>query len=159
MHVYLDESGDPGFDLSRSATRHFVIAMLVVESPTVLDDVIEQFRREQGIAPGVELHATSTPPARRAQFLQAIQGWDFAVRALVVDKALVRKQEMNEYSAIYNHFIACLLAEDDLIERATLVLDRKIKKSRSRAEAASRLRHQLGSNGRHKIRSIKYMDS
>ncbi len=114
MLVFIDESGDPGFRIVRGSSSHFVIAMVI------FDDAGEAERASVAIAAvrnalrvKPEFKFTKSHRHVRDGFFDAVAGFRFRVRALIVDKAAIYSDRLREDSdRFYNYFVRQLLSHD-----------------------------------------------
>lgn len=162
MYIYLDESGDPGFQIDRSATRFFVIATVIVQDPIVLSDAVDRLRQAIGYTRDPEFKGVSTPPAIRRRFLEAICAWDFEVRALIVDKHIVVEPKRQSKESLYDHFVACLFEPGNpRFSNATLVMDEQMKSRDAQNVATRKIRELLNVSdaSTRPIRAVKYRNS
>jgi hypothetical protein len=100
MFVYLDESGDTGFKFSRGSSRHFIVALVLVDDPEPLEDAVHSYRDSLRWASHWEFHFAKTDDKIREGFFRAIRGSEFAVRALIIDKTLIRAPELRKEETI-----------------------------------------------------------
>jgi hypothetical protein len=139
MFIYLDESGDLGFDFSKvKTTRKFVITALVCFSPAAERDFEKAMRRtlkkkvnrtknkSRWVA---ELKGTGTSLPVKRYFLHQIRCHDWAVYALVLNKPRVDEPLRTRAGKkkLYN-FLARFLIEKLPVRQATtnvrLIIDR-----------------------------------
>jgi hypothetical protein len=156
--VLIDESGDPGFKLDRGSSSHFVLAMVI------FSDYQEAERASVAIAQaktvlrvGKEFKFSSCADRVRDGFFEAVQPCNFVVRALVVDKALIRSHHLQENTErFYNFFVQLLLRHDGGAVAAARVKIDKCGDRRFKAELNSYLRRQLPKG---QVATIKFVDS
>ena len=126
VYVFIDDSGDSGFKLDTGSTRHFVIACCVFESSESAERTanrIRSFRDSLGWSPMEEFKFSKTRPEIRFSFLNQICSNDFFVRAIVVDKRLVRSDHLiSQHKAFYNYIINLVLTNS-----AGTIRDAKVK--------------------------------
>jgi hypothetical protein len=85
QYFFVDESGDPGPDLSKNSP-YYVVAMVQVPNR---DPMIElaKLRQELRLAPGFEFHFYRANARQKELFFQAVQPFLFRVRAVALRKA------------------------------------------------------------------------
>jgi hypothetical protein len=112
--VLIDESGDPGFRIAQGSTSHFVVAMVIFDSFLEAERAsagIAALREELRIKPEFKFAKVSN--SVRDRFFESVSGYDFRVRALVVDKAAVQSPHLRTSTdSFYNYFLRMLLQHD-----------------------------------------------
>jgi len=90
MLVLIDESGDPGFKLSKGSSRYFAVAMVIfqdMQQAESASNAIRAARTTLRVNPEFKFNKCSDPV--RNKFFDAVLPFNFAIRALVVDKAKI----------------------------------------------------------------------
>jgi hypothetical protein len=144
--LYLDESGDLGFDFTKSKTsRFFVITILLLKSP--VDD--ECFRRAvkrtiknklcSSRKPGstrshFELKGSNTEEGIKRYFWEHVKGIEFELYAFVLRKELVDQHLKQNPEQLYNHISRMLIEKIGLQRRYLSKVNLIIDKSKSRKE-------------------------
>jgi hypothetical protein len=127
MFVFLDESGDLGFDFTKGGTsRFFVITILVVEN---YEDRIRLFKAvertiknkvrkgKKNKTPEIELKGTRTSAAVKAYFFRQLDHVKFQIYSLVLNKARVYEALQENQAKLYN-YIARLLIQKCPFQKA-----------------------------------------
>ncbi len=126
MLVFIDDSGDAGFKLEKGSTNFFIIAMVVFDDELEAEKVavaIKELRRSLGWENYREFRFFKLSRDIRLKFLKAISHFDFRVRALVVEKKLIRSDELrNKKDKFYSYFI-----KEALKHNGGKILNAKIK--------------------------------
>nr|VFJ48876.1 MAG: Protein of unknown function (DUF3800) [Candidatus Kentron sp. DK] len=158
MLVLIDESGDPGFRLTRGASPFFVVAMVLFRDFREAERAsraVGHARESLGVKPEFKF-SQSRDPVRDA-FFEAVLPFDFRVRALVVDKSGIYSQNLRENKeCFYRYFVQLLMRHDDGVLTGAHV---KIDGSGSRAfrrELEHYLRRQIGPG---RIKKMRFVDS
>lgn len=102
----MDENGDPGGDVRRGASRHFVLTLVETTQPEVLREELQRLRKALNVPPAFEFHFHETRShERRAAFFVLLRSLDVRIRAAMVDKSRMPpearfwgEQEMYEYA-------------------------------------------------------------
>ncbi len=121
---------------------------------------IKELRRELGFPEDVEFKFYKSKPAVRKAFLKKVSHFDFTVRSIVVDKTLVRSNELkNNKNSFYSYIIKLVLQHsNDSILNAKIKIDgsgdRLFRKS-----FLTYLRRELNSNEKKIIQNCKLVDS
>lgn len=127
MLVFIDESGDPGFDIKRGASSHFTVALVMFEEDDealVCDQRIALLKFERGWHG--EFHFYRDSDRTRREFLKAVAPYNFFYYGIVIDKAkshFWRESFRDKYS-FYKY--ACSLVFENAKEKlqdATVVID------------------------------------
>ena len=164
MLIFIDESGDAGFKLQDGATSHFVIVMVIFSDALEAEKAavdIKTLRRELGFPDHEEFKFFRSKDSVKRQFLEVIRPRSFTVRAMVVEKVLIKSEEVRAGSkSFYSYFIKAILkrGKDD-IRNAKVWVD-GIGDRGFRRQFATYLRRELRSSGRvPAYADIRFVDS
>lgn len=127
MHIYLDESGDLGFDFTKQGTsRFFVITLLVIDSIEVNKKVLKTIERtiknkincnKKGKDCALEFKGNNTDIGIKAYFYRYIKDEEFEIFALVLNKAKVIQELRSKKEKLYN-FVSRKLLEKCYFHKA-----------------------------------------
>jgi hypothetical protein len=121
MYIYLDESGDLGFDFSKSkTTRYFVITLLVCDDKDAQDGFIRAVKRtlknklnhkKKGGRQAVELKGTNTSQEIKEYFYRQVPDNGWCLYSIALDKRRVSFQHRSTTGKkqLYNHVARTLL--------------------------------------------------
>jgi hypothetical protein len=128
VHVFLDDSGDPGVKFGRGSTQHLVMAACVFRSAQAMEFASHSIRlcREQiGRGERWEFKYSKTSNTMKAEFFAAVRDLDFDVRAIVIDKQRLYSQTLTTVPKYLQNFaIKQLLTHSfGTIQDAKLVID------------------------------------
>lgn len=159
--VFIDDSGDPGFKTDRGSSSHFVIACVIFDDPLDAEEAaltIKKFRRDLGWRPDREFKFNKTKKPIIKDLLQSVCTTHFRVRAICIDKSLIRSLELkNKQDSFYNYAIKEVLSKSNNLHMASIRLDghsgREYKKS-----AITYLRREVNARS-NKIKKVKFVDS
>lgn len=163
MLAFIDDSGDPGFKLNRGSTQFFVISVIIFDDPLEAEKTataIKELRRDLGFPEDVEFKFYKSKPAVRKAFLEKVSGFDFRVRSIVIDKSIIRSNELkNNKNSFYSYVIKMVLQYSN-----GSILDAKIKIDGSgdrvfRKSFLTYLRRELNSDERKIMKNCKLVDS
>ena len=163
MLVFIDDSGDPGFKLDRGSTLYFVIAMVIFDDELQAEEValaIKKLRRELKFPDDAEFRFFKSSRNVRGKFLDIIKPFRFRVRALIVDKTLIRSEELrNNRSKFYAYFI-----KETLQHHGGSIVDAKIRIDGSgdrvfRRNFITYLRRELNAKNDKVFKNCKMVDS
>ncbi|MFT3742074.1 MAG: DUF3800 domain-containing protein [Gammaproteobacteria bacterium] len=158
MLVLIDESGCPGFKLTKGSTRHFIIGMVCFsdfKEAEKVSQVIANLKTTLGL--NGEFKFSKTHPNVKDKFFQAVCRYDFTIRALVVDKNCIYSPHLRkENENFYSYFIKQLIHHDDkMLREATVKID-----GRGPVEFKKRLSSYLRQTlDGHKIKKLTFSDS
>jgi hypothetical protein len=158
MLVFIDESGDPGFKLSKGSSATFTAALAAFRDPDqarAAHAAIEATAVRLRIRP--EFKFSKCRPEVRDAFFETVRPFTFCVRAIVVQKKLIYSTHLrSRKEAFYSFFVKSMLKFDDgLLKTARIVIDGSGDRDFKR-EMGAYFRHQLGKG---KVESIKFNDS
>jgi hypothetical protein len=114
-YIFLDESGDLGFDLKKKGTsKHFLITFLFAKDKTALERVVKKTFRSMpkkqiwqhvGI-----LHAYKEHPKTRLRMIKAFNDTDVSVLCIYLNKKQVYTKLQDEKSVLYTNVTNILLS-------------------------------------------------
>jgi hypothetical protein len=113
--LFQDESGDLGFDFSKSKTsRFFVITIVLMDESVkkstekVVKNVFRRFAEPKSHKEGI-LHAAKEKPVVRSHLLKGIAEKDIAIYAVILNKARVNDDLKRHPAKLYNFITKTLL--------------------------------------------------
>ncbi len=143
LYLYLDESGDLGFDfVNKKPSRFFTVCIVAIKGRKSRDRIVKMVRRtlRKKLNPRnkrkrmlQELKATSTTLKVKEYFYDKVKNVDFSIYALTLNKKRVYERLVNNKSRIYN-WIARLLVENVDFSQANMRIEFVIDKSKSKPE-------------------------
>lgn len=161
--VFIDDSGDPGFSIARGASSHFVIACVIFDDELVAEEAalaIKKYRRKIGFPDTVEFKFAKSRNQTKLEFLRTIAKFDFRVRVIVVDKSLIRSNELqNEQDSFYSYFIKqVLLHNKGTLQHSKIRLDGHGNRL-FRRHLTTYLRRELNAPDRQVMKNLQLVDS
>lgn len=145
VYLYLDESGDLGFDfVSKRPSRYFTICILLIHGMESRKRIIKMVERtlRRKLNPKLkrnrfvqELKAISTTQQIKEYFYRNIRKADFAIYSITLNKQRVYPHLIKDKSRVYNWVARMLLDQIDFSDadnQINLVID----KSKSKPEIA-----------------------
>lgn len=163
MILFIDDSGDPGFKLDQGSTTHFVIAVVIFDDELEAEKTaitIKELKRELKFSDRAEFRFFKTRKEIRTKFFNSIKKHAFRVRCLIVDKSILRSQELrNNKNSFYAYFIKEVLKNNN-----ETILDAKIRIDGGgnrifRRNFLTYLRHELNSRDKKIMKNCKMVDS
>jgi len=131
IHIYLDESGDLGFNSKSS--KYFVIAALLTRNTLQVEKCITKIRKERlpnkyKKIPELKYHNSNSIVRRR--ILQCIAGVDADIAFAVLRKQQVHQNLRNRQNILYNFLCESLVADIfrkyNITSRARIIVDRSL---------------------------------
>lgn len=163
MLVFIDDSGDPGFKLDKGSTKFFIISLVIFDDDLEAEKTaiaIKDLKRELKFHDKSEFKFYKSSKDVRQKFLNKVCGFQFRVRSLVVDKSIIRSEELrSNKNSFYGYVIKTALKySDGKIKNAKIKIDgsgdRIFRKS-----FLSYLRRQLNSADLKIMDNCKLVDS
>lgn len=158
MLVFIDESGDAGFKVSKGSTPVFALAMVIFNDVTEAQrtqKIIEQGLQQLSVKP--EFKFNKCNGARRDGFFEMVAACQFRIRAIVVEKNLIWSERLRSDSEdFYRFFLKSMLKFDnDTLSDARVVIDGSGDRAfKGRLSASLRRHTALGA-----VRWVKMRDS
>lgn len=112
-HIFMDESGDLGFDFGKKRTsKFFIVTFLFVSNPRSVEKIVKEvhrglrsrFRMRSGI-----LHASHEEPITCLRFCRRLVGKDCQVMVIYLNKSRVYSHLQDEKHVLYNYVVNILL--------------------------------------------------
>jgi hypothetical protein len=163
MLVFIDDSGDPGFKLDKGSSKFFVIALVLFVDELEAEKTavaIKDLKRSLKFPDDVEFKFSKSRKEVREKFLQTVNPFEFTIRSLIVDKSIVKSQELRtNKNSFYSYVIKLVLQHSD-----NSILNAKVKIDGSGGRAfrksfLSYLRRQLNSKQKRIIKNCRLVDS
>jgi hypothetical protein len=112
--IFLDESGDLGFNFKKKKTsRHFVIAFLFVKDKKSIEKIIKKtfskFSKLEVKNHGGVIHAFKEKPTTRQKILTSLNEKDVAIISIYLNKSKVYTKLQDEKHVLYNYVTNILL--------------------------------------------------
>jgi hypothetical protein len=136
-YIFLDESGDLGFDFSKSKTsQFFVIACVFIENKRPVEKVVKKIfsgfsKKEIKNHHGI-LHFYKERPVTRKRVLKMLDDKDIKILFIYLNKKKVYTKLQNEKHILYNYVTNILL--DRIYTNNIISIDRSIKLVASQRE-------------------------
>ncbi len=137
MHIYLDESGDLGFNPNSS--QHIVIALLITKTPLHIERCIKKIRQrklKKKLKELPEIKFNKSNDLIREKILTCIANESVEIAYIVLDKKHVNPIRHNHKQKIYNFivgYLMCCLPYGNTIH-SKLIVDKRISNKVIRAD-------------------------
>lgn len=159
-YVFMDESGDPGFKISKGSSQIFCIAAVIFRLPGHIEKTeatIQELKERLGRKQESEFHFNHESMKTRRAFCSAVAACPFRVRAIVIDKDVIYEGAhiRSSPSAFYNFSTRMVLQHNfGSIKNAKVFIDGKMNR-----ELRTYLRQQLNREDECIIHSTEFQDS
>ncbi|MEI6511625.1 MAG: DUF3800 domain-containing protein [Candidatus Uhrbacteria bacterium] len=112
-YIFLDESGDLGFDMAKPRTsKFFVITFLCCANKRPIEKLVSkchaELKRKHRKKGGI-LHCHEEKPVTRQRLLERLAGKDCSVMVIYLDKRRVYTKLQDEKEVVYNYVTNILL--------------------------------------------------
>ena len=111
--VFLDESGDLGFNPKKKNSKYFVITVLAVSNKKPLEKLVKKIhshlRKKVKKLSGGILHAYKEKPATRKRILKLLSVKKCAIMSIYLNKSKVYTHLQEEKHVLYNYVTNILL--------------------------------------------------
>jgi len=136
-YIFLDESGDLGFDFSKKKTsQYFIITFMFVHRKRPVEKIIKtifsgfsktQIKRHAGV-----LHAHKETQRTREIVLSELARKDISILSICLNKEKVYTRLYNEKHVLYNYVTNILI--DRIVTKGLIPIDEPISLIASRRE-------------------------
>lgn len=128
QYVFLDESGDLGFNPSKKSSKYFVVSILFVEDKKPLEKITKKvhgmLRKKVKRLSGGILHCYKEKPTTRRRLLKYVAKENCKIMSIRLNKSKVYTKLKNEKHVLYNYVVNILL--DRIMTRNYLGIKRPI---------------------------------
>jgi hypothetical protein len=124
----LDDAGDAGFKFRKGSSRYFVIACIMFDDSLEVEYAsvgLRVFRRSLGWKDTHEFKFNKNHRKDKLAFLHEANRYDFKIRAVIVDKTTLDKEEMKKSKKVFYLSVVrdVLLRFGDRLDDAKVYLD------------------------------------
>lgn len=124
--VFIDESGDPGFELNHGASPYFTIGIVIFNSMEDANKMIAgigELKRRLKVKD--ELKFSKASHEHRLEYIKEINKYSFFSKVIVVDKQVVKSHDLRTKPKLFYNFILKQILIHSPILEAKVVLDGK----------------------------------
>ena len=138
-YIFLDESGDLGFDFSKKKTsQFFIVSFLFVENKKPIEKLVDKIfsgfsKKEVKNHHGV-LHCFKENPKTRQQVLKMLSEKEVSIISIYLNKKRVYTKLQDEKHVLYNYVVNILL--DRIYTKKIIPTDRPIEFIASKRETS-----------------------
>ena len=134
-YIFLDESGDLGFNFSKKGTtKYFVITFLFAHNKRLIEKIVKSIHlglRKKYKKIGI-LHACKEEPVTKRKLLRLLSQKDCAIMTIYLNKEKVYTRLKEEKAVLYNYVSNILL--DRIYSKQIISIDKKVELIASRKE-------------------------
>lgn len=163
MLVFIDESGDPGFQTQKGSSQIFVIALVIFNDELEAEKTslaIKELRRKLKVSDSYEFKFNKTNKKFKNNFFETIRRFNFKIRAIVITKESIYSLRLKGYKEdFYNFVIMQVLRHNQgKIKKAKLKFDKRGEKT-MRDQLRVYLSRQLNNRKEQIFKDLKFEDS
>lgn len=111
--IFLDESGDLGFNPHKKSSKYFIITMLFTSEKTLIEKIVKKIhkhlRKKVKKLSGGVLHCVKEKPSTRVKLLTLLSQNKCLIMAIYLPKSKVYIHLQNEKHILYNYVANILL--------------------------------------------------
>jgi len=161
--VFIDESGDPGFQTQKGSSQIFVIALVIFNDELEAEKTslaIKELRRKLKVSDSYEFKFNKTNKKFKNNFFETIRRFNFKIRAIVITKESIYSLRLKGYKEdFYNFVIMQVLRHNQgKIKKAKLKFDKRGEKT-MRDQLRVYLSRQLNNRKEQIFKDLKFEDS
>jgi len=133
MLIFMDESGDTGFQFSKLSSKFFVLTIIIFDDLGDAEDAnegIKKIRKELKLPENFEFKfSTGTSNKVKTAFLQKLSKHNFRYRSVVIDKTILfRREPLHPKDNLYKLVAEQLfLRAEPRVKNASVFIDRITK--------------------------------
>ncbi len=163
MIVFIDESGDAGFKVSKGSTPVFVIALVIFDDELEAEETalkIKKYRRSIGKTENYEFKFSKSSREYRLKFLDVTKACKFRVRAIAFKKEAVYSDNLrSDIRRFYNYAVKLVLQHNnDTISNAKIRID-GLGERKFRQSLTVYLRKELNHKEKQVLKNLRFKDS
>ncbi|KKQ89879.1 MAG: hypothetical protein UT11_C0017G0007 [Berkelbacteria bacterium GW2011_GWA2_38_9] len=163
MLIFIDESGDPGFSITKGSSVVFVVACVIFDDELEAEKTaikIKELRRKLKKSDNFEFKFNKCSRKIRVQFLETVRGSEFRIRSIVMKKENIYSEELKtNKESFYNFTIRTVLKHNfGRIKDAKIRIDGKGDRL-FRKELLTYLNKHLKTKEAKIIRNFKFRNS
>jgi len=163
MIVFIDESGDPGFKITKGSSSVFVIALIIFDDELDAEETALKIKRlHQSLhkSDNFEFKFNKSDKKLRSLFLNEIKKCRFRVRAIVFEKEKIYSLNLrSSKDKFYNYAVKLVLDHNnDTIQSAKVRID-GLGEKEFRRSLSVYLRHNLNKPDKSIVFDLKFRKS
>lgn len=163
MIIFIDESGDPGFKITKGSSTVFVVALVIFDDELDAEETalkIKKLKKSLHRSELFEFKFNKSSKKQRIQFLHLVKTGKFRIRAIVFEKEKIYSRNLRTTKdKFYNYAVRLVLDHNnDTIKNAKIRIDglgeREFKRS-----LTVYLRNQLNLKEKAIVHDLKFRNS
>lgn len=163
MLVFIDESGDAGFKISKGSSATFVVALVIFDDELEAEETalrIKKLKRELSKSEKFEFKFNKCKRDLRMKFLETVKDSKFHIRAIVFKKEVLYSPHLRtSKDSFYNFALRQVLEHNNkTIKEAKIRLDGLGERS-FRNNLVVYLRKHLNSSAQKVMKNLRFRDS
>lgn len=146
--MFLDESGELGFNFNKGSTKFFTITLLIcgVREEQELQRVIKKIRKRvlrKELKKSNEIKWNNSSDDIKKKIFERIERINFEVFTIILDKSKVYDYLKDKKHKLYNYLSNLIIAECSIDEKFELIVDRSKNKRSLRDDFDNYIRNNL----------------
>lgn len=113
LYIFLDESGDLGFDLSKKgASKHFLITVMITREPKRIANCIRRIKEsalQKKYKRVPEIKFNNSPGAFRKRIIKKLAQQDISILSFALNKSKIAAHLHDKKDKVYNYITGLLL--------------------------------------------------
>ncbi len=163
MLIFIDESGDAGFQIGKGSSETFTVAMVIFDDELDAEEAslcLKRLKRKLNKSEEFEFKFNKSSKELRIQILNELKGLNFRIRAIVFRKQKIYSLNLrSSKEKFYNYAVKCLLENNSgTIENAKIRIDASSDKN-FKKELSVYLRKTLNNKNSKIMKNFKFRDS
>jgi len=147
-YMFLDESGELGFNFNRGSTKFFTITLLIcgVREGQELQRVIKKIRKrvlKKELKKSNEIKWNNSTDYIKKKIFERIEKIDFEIFTIILDKSKVYDYLKEKKHKLYNYLSNLIIAECSIDGKFELIVDRSKNKRSLRDDFDNYIRNNL----------------
>lgn len=163
MLVFIDDSGDPGFQTKKGSSAIFVICLVIFDDDLEAEKTsvaIKELRRKLKVSDFYEFKFNKSDTRFKKAFFNTVKSYKYRIRAIVVEKELIFSLRLKNYKEnFYNYIIMQVLRQSKgHVIHAKLKFDKRGEKA-IRDQLRVYLSRELDNKNNNIFSDLKFVDS
>lgn len=163
MLIFIDESGDAGFKISKGSSSYFVISLVIFDEELDAEETalkIKKLRKALNKSDKFEFKFNKCNRKLREEFLGEIKNCNFRIRSIVMDKEKIYSKHLRDLTNDFYGFSLRMVLQHNgkTIKNAKIRIDGSGER-KFRKQLTLYLRKYLNSSSKKIIKNLRFYDS
>jgi len=163
MLIFIDESGDAGFKISKGSSSYFVISLVIFDEELDAEETalkIKKLRKALNKSDKFEFKFNKCNRKLREEFLNEIRNCNFRIRSIVMDKEKIYSKHLRDLATDFYGFSLRMVLQHNgkTIKNAKIRIDGSGER-KFRKQLTLYLRKYLNSSNKKIIKNLRFYDS